>query len=98
MNHLVTVKVAQETLRKVAQVIHRGEELGDKDILYSLIAMFPDGYSAEINVSNGNPPHIDPILLDPQGNRAALLEPVDDRLEGTYTWHLGENSYTVVLD
>lgn len=99
MEYLCKIKVARATLQEIADILDKEEmDPTGEDILYSVTADFPNGYSADIKVCNGEPAYVDPVLFDARGCEVAVMEPFAMRLEGTYTWDLGADKYTAVIE
>lgn len=99
MEYLSKIKVHPATLQEIAKILDQDEaDPTGEDILYSVSADFPNGYSADIKVCNGEPAYVDPVLFDARGCEVAVMEPFGVRLEGTYTWEAGGDKYVAVVE
>ena len=91
-----TVGISAGELRRVKLLLSTtSRSPHHPDVMFQTTAKFEDGKQADIKVVNGDPPFVDPVLFDENGQEMAVVEPDGESFEGDYTWKVGGDLYVV---
>jgi hypothetical protein len=84
MKHIATIKLTKEQQNLAATLLREDTLVLDQDDIPLVVtAKFEDGYRAEIRCCNDEPPYVDSILFDPEGQEV-LTPGRRNNIEGEY--------------
>ena len=99
MDYVETVRIEPIIAQFCNSLLLRSDRDSEtEETPYTFTAKFSDGLEADIKVVNANPPYIDAVLFDQDGNELMCLDVCDGPVEGEYWFDFNDNTYIVLVE
>jgi len=94
-----TISIRANTLRELNAILAtENVQPTAEDVMFSVTVEFDDGCQADIKLVNGEPPYVDPVLFDKEGNELGTIEPDSETFQGEYIWEVNGRQYVATIE
>jgi hypothetical protein len=98
MEYRAIATVDDGTIKAANAILNEGVRIATgEDVVFSVVVEFPDGFSADVKLVNGEPPYVDPVLFNVEGCEVSTLCPESETLDGEFRWTVKEDEYVLTV-
>lgn len=97
MKYEATIAIPADEAKEMQAILDgEADNEGNDEVVNTYTAEFPNKWQADIKVVDAEPPYVDPVLFNENGQEVACIE-VADKLIGEYEFAIGEDTYHVIV-